>query len=46
MQKQIKKQIGTFKTQLSMHKRNVVRTEEVHPAAEKEVVEKDVHTTV
>lgn len=35
MQKQIKKQIGTFKTQLSMHKRNGVSTEDVHLAVER-----------
>lgn len=42
MQKQIKKQIGTSKTQLNMCKRNRVSTEEVHLAAERRVAVKDV----
>ena len=43
MQKQIKKQIETFKVQLSMHERNGVSTEELFLAAERGVAEKYVH---
>lgn len=46
MQKQIKKQIETFKAQLSMHERDGVSREELFPAAERGVAEKYVHAIV